>query len=207
MNNKQIVRQNFKTAFFIFLFIPSIYAQVNKVAFFQGDSLMGNLSGTWTSSNYIEIFNSEDVATPMSIYHFNTELSYYLYDGLAVSGNLHLMYPHGFRFNYPDEWEIRNTYGLGTAAFIRWDFVQLYKQNLFIEFGIGMVFTNRKFPPEGTKYNFTQRYGFGMNIYLSENFFLIAGLRHMHISNGKGFVRTNPQFNGNGIYLGVRFMK
>lgn len=185
--------------------LTNIFSQSREINFLTADSSQYNFQGTWTTSNYIEFYDSEDSATPIAIYQFNSETSYYLLNTLSLAGNLYAMYPHGFRFEGFDEHEVRNTFGLGASLMLRCEFVQLFGQNLFAEAGIGFVTTSKDFPPLGTRWNFTQRYGFGMNIPINESLILIFGVRHMHISNGKGFVRENPQYNGNGVYFGTKF--
>ncbi|MBN2104272.1 acyloxyacyl hydrolase [bacterium] len=105
------------------------------------------------------------------------------------------MYPHGFRFSDNQEFEVRKTFGIGMSGMIRYEFIKLYGHNLYAEMGPGILMTSHKFPPLGTLLNFTQRYGFGTNIPLNKKVILIFGVRHLHISNGKG------------MYLGVKFKK
>ncbi len=189
----------------IFFLNQPIYAQNNKISFDVGDSSFHNIKGTWTISNYIEFYDSEDIVTPIAIYQFNSETAYYLTNGFSIVGNMYLMYPHGFRFNDSDEFEVRETFGMGVSGFLRLEFIKLFGHNFFAETGFGFLGTTRNFPPMGTSLNFTQRYGFGTNIPLNKNLVLVFAVRHMHISNGKGFVRENPQYNGNGLYMGVKF--
>ncbi len=184
-----------------------VFAQNSAIKFLKADSLFHNLKGTWTTSNYLEFYDSEDRDTPIAIFQFNSETSYYLFDGFALAGNIYGMYPHGFRFNGSDEYEVRNTFGLGISGMLRWEFVQLFGHNLYWEAGFGLLATNKEFPPLGTRLNFTQRYGFGTNIPINKKIILTLGVRHMHISNGKGFTSENPQYNGNGVIFGVKFKR
>lgn len=181
------------------------FSQLKTIKFITADTSQHNLQGTWTTTNYIEIYESEDAHQPMTLFQFNSETSYYLLDGFALTGALFILYPHGYRFDGFIDYEVRNTIGIGGILMMRWEFVQLFGHNLFAETGFGILTTNKDFPPFGTRYNFTQRYGFGMNIPLNKNIILVFGVRHVHISNGKGFVRENPQFNGNGAFLGIKF--
>lgn len=73
----------------------------------------------------------------------------------------------------------------------------------FVEGAFGAVYTSEDFPPDGTKWNYTQRYGVGLDVRVSEQIELALGYRHMHLSNGKGLGPQNPSYDGDGLVLAV----
>lgn len=93
--------------------------------------------------------------------------------------------------------------GLGTAGFIRWRPARRGGIAPFVELAFGMLFTTRDFPPDGTPWNFNQRYGVGLDVQVSPRISLAVAYRHLHVSNGKGLVPENPSYDGDGLMLGI----
>ena len=59
------------------------------------------------------------------------------------------------------------------------------------------------FPPAGTRLNGTPHFGLGLSARLRRETRLVAGLRQLHMSNGRGMVPENPSFDGLGAYVGL----
>jgi hypothetical protein len=132
-------------------------------------------------------------------------MAYFLVDHIAVATNAYVMRAAGHRVLDLRNLEV-DTYGIGFAGFLRLDVFDFGFHSLFADGGVGMVFTTDAFPPEGTKWNFVQRYGGGLSVHLHEDASLVIGWRHMHVSNGKGFGHPrNPSYDGDGLFAGLRF--
>ncbi len=115
---------------------------------------------------------------------FLTQLSYYR--------------PSGTRRNVSVD-----THGLGLAFALRWHFLQRQSFGLHADWGFGFMGVLDPFPPKGTQVNGTPHYGIGLAARISDRYEILAGLRHRHMSNGKGIVSSNPSFDGVGGYLGI----
>lgn len=186
----------------LIFFSTSLYGQ--KVKFWGVDSSMNNYkSCKWTSTS-IDYSTSEEIEKQLSVGMFKTETTYYLLNKFAVGGQLFLAFPRGEIVANGQNYNC-NTLGVGFAGVFRWEFVQLYSHTLFVESGIGMIFTIKSFPALGTTYNFTPSYGIGTTVKLTNTTQLKFGYRWQHISNGTGMVATNPSYNGSGIFLGFNF--
>jgi hypothetical protein len=165
--------------------------------------------GSKVITTYIEFYNSKDSDRDISLIQLNAEAGYYFLRGLSINGSLYLLFSNGHRI--PDDVQPQvelnaNAFGGGFSGFLRWDVLRFFSHSLFVDAGVGMVFTSKDFPPGGTCWNFTKRYGLGVTIGVNENTKVIVGWRDMHISNGKGFGHPkNPSYDSNGPYLGLRF--
>jgi hypothetical protein len=155
---------------------------------------------------FLEYYESQNADREISLINLNLEKGYYPLKPLSLNGGLHLLYAHGYRINKKDP-ELKkmdaNTIGMGFAGTVHLDALKINIGKLFFDFRFGFLLCLNKFPPNGTFWNFTQRYGIGFSVKLKRNLDLILGGRHLHVSNG-GYVR-NPSYNGNGPFLGLRF--
>lgn len=70
--------------------------------------------------------------------------------------------------------------------------------------GYGVAYFDRAFPPGGSAWNGTLQFGVGGTLRVADGVALEGGVRHFHVSNGKGLVPQNPAFNGVGVHLGLR---
>ncbi|MCE7991304.1 MAG: hypothetical protein HEP71_04960 [Roseivirga sp.] len=180
------------------------YAQ--KFSFTGTDTAMHHGRGNVHFLTTLEHYLSEENDKPISITQLNTEVSGYILDKLSIGGSLSLSIPRGNRYIIFEEFE-SNTIGLGVTGFARYELLNFHHHNFYLETGYGMLFTAAPFPYGGTHWNFTVRYGMGYNVRLNSGQYLLFGWRWMHISNGTGFVPTNPAYDGNGIYVGFKFVK
>ena len=195
--------------FLLFFSSKQLYAQ--KFQFFGIDSLMNHTKSNIHYVTTLEHYFSENLThylndKPISITQLNTTADYYLFNRLAIGGNLLVSIPRG---EYVKDFvgQSANTVGIGIAGSLRWELLNLLHHNFYIETAQGMLFTANDFPPGGTPWNFSVRYGLGYTVHLSDNRYLVFGWRWMHISNGTGLVPTNPAYDGNGIYIGFKFSK
>ncbi len=179
-------------------------AQAQRIIFFGVDSTMNNYRKSVQTTTGFEYSTSEETDRNITLAFLNTETSYYVLNRLSVGGDLFLMLPRGERIVDGQTFEV-NAFGGGFAGSLRWEFVQLINHTLFFENSIGMVFTTKPFPPQGTAYNFIIKRGMGANVKLSNTTQMTFGYRWTHVSNGTGLVPTNPSYNGNGIYIGFNF--
>ncbi len=122
----------------------------------------------------------------------------YFRESLGLYGELSLYRPTGRR----DGVSVA-TYGLGLSFAVRWHFLQASGFSLFTDWGLGMMYGVEPFPPGGTRWNFTPHYGAGVSVPLRPDVHVLAGVRQLHMSNGKGLVEENPSFDGLGVHVGV----
>ena len=122
--------------------------------------------------------------------------AYYLTDGLGLYGELLALAARGERSNID-----ANAEGVGAFFALRWHFIRSRHWGLFMNHGIGPVLFLDEFPPGGTKLNGLIQYGLGMSVRIHKSRLFHLGIRHSHISNGKGMVDKNPTFDGRGIYF------
>jgi len=126
---------------------------------------------------------------------------------VSLSGASHLLVARGVRLvetQSGTQAEDADTWGLGTFSLLRLG-PHLGPITPFVEAGPGVLYTSGAFPPGGTHWNFTQRYGFGVSVRLSRGFRLGISSRHFHVSNGKGAGDSrNPSFDGTGVVIELR---
>jgi hypothetical protein len=155
----------------------------------------------------IEYFASEDSDRDIWVGTFGVDSSTEWLGFISLSGASHLMVARGMRFVETQtgiEEQDADTWGLGVFSTLRLG-PHLGPITPFVEAGPGILYTSDEFPPGGTHWNFTQRYGFGAAIRLNRNLFLGISFRNLHVSNGKGFGHPrNPSFDGTGILVEFR---
>jgi hypothetical protein len=98
-------------------------------------------------------------------------------------------------------------YGLGGSIGTHWTFIRYKRLAFYYDFSLGILFTNKKFPPHGTSINFLPWNGAGTKISLRKGHEIQVGFDHIHISNAniiKG-ARHNPGFDSNGVIAGYVF--
>lgn len=192
----------------IVVMVLAFNAMVPAMAVAGADSTAGKplfKRGSVVHGAYVEHYNSTDDDRNISVTQFNTEMAYFVLDRVSVISNAYLMVARGHRSVPLKELDARR-YGVGFAGFVRADVFEFKYHSIFVDAGVGMVFTNESFPPSGTVWNFTRRYGGGIAIKLEPDVRLIIGWRDMHISNGKGFGHPkNPAYDSNGLFAGLRF--
>ena len=173
------------------------------------DSSMHHTRGNIHYATILEHFSIEqnihgsDIRTA-SVTQINAQADCYLFHRIALSGTLFLSIPRGEHVIESVEYSA-NTIGAGLSGGIRIELLNLSYHNFYVEGYEGMIFTKDAFPPKGTPWNFIARFGFGYTVNLAEKRYLIFGWRWMHISNGTGFVPSNPSYDGNGLYIGFKF--
>lgn len=80
-------------------------------------------------------------------------------------------------------------------------------ENFFagIEFGWGGGLYTKAFPAGGTRYNGYSQFGAQVGWRLSPDWSLVADVREMHHSNGRGMVERNPAYDALDFAFGARF--
>jgi len=155
---------------------------------------VGDLQPIVTAGRVLGSDDNEEV----DISELRLERGHYFRDRLGLYGELSLYKPTGQR-----DGRSVDTVGLGLAFALRWHFLRQPGFSLYTDWGIGVMVGVDPFPPAGTRYNGTPHFGLGLSVRLRGDIQLLAGLRRLHISNGKGFVPENPSFDGLGAYVGV----
>ena len=116
-------------------------------------------------------------------------------------------------FHFKDE--VNNTFGFGLRPFARWYIVHSSRAAVFFEYGGGISYSLHPFPLNGsstdkdtlrtgTCFNFTSKYGVGVELKASKHVRLQAGIRHFHLSNGNlSGIEHNPAHDSNGFFAGI----
>jgi len=119
-------------------------------------------------------------------------------------------------FHFKDK--INKTYGFGFRPFARWYPYKSEKTSLFFEYGAGTSYCVEKFPLSGTgwetdtarvgtHFNFTTKYGIGIEMKVNKKISLQAGVRHFHLSNGNiAGIKRNPSHDSNGRFAGLFYV-
>ena len=154
--------------------------------------------GTWTlelhGGMYDDVFRSDEdnnIATVAGGYYFADRHCFRVeltgWDMNAKDGN-------------PD------TTALGGNLGLRFHFLEYRRLTLFAEGILGFYYADRKFPPGGTHFNFTQQGGLGATLRLDDNVHLFGGARYVHASNARIHGEDeNPSVDALGGYAGVLF--
>jgi len=173
---------------------PLIQAAPDNVTSEQSASFLskGKKITFISAGNYSGIEDSKDI----NISNLSFGKAYYVTDGLGLYGEVLAMATQGERDGIDADVE-----GIGAFFALRWHFIRMKNWSLFLNHGIGPLLFFEEFPPGGTKLNGLTQYGVGMKIRISNSKFINLGVRHIHISNGKGFVDDNPSYDGHGAYL------
>ena len=99
-----------------------------------------------------------------------------------------------------------DTTGWGLQCLLRLYVIDEPRFTFFVEGAAGIAFFDDRFPPQGTKLNFTRRYGAGGTYRFSDSLEVMGGYRVAHVSNGNGDgASDNPAWDGRGPYLGLRY--
>ena len=116
-------------------------------------------------------------------------------------------------FHFKDE--VNNTFSFGFRPFARWYIIHRSRCAIFFEYGGGISYSLNPFPlfgsstdkdtlRTGTRFNFTSKYGAGLELKASRHIKLQAGVRHFHLSNGNlSGIEHNPAHDSNGFFAGV----
>lgn len=124
------------------------------------------------------------------------EYSYFLVDWFEVTGELGVWYH--FQEN-------EDAAGLNPVLVFRWHLLHDEDWTVYLDAGIGVLFTTDDVPEGGTHVNFTPRAGVGFTHAIGNSGArLQGGLRWHHISNARiTGDRNNPATDAPMLYLGV----
>lgn len=134
----------------------------------------------------------------------NTGLTFRLRRWMSVGVEVGAYFPHdGFNA----------TAGLLLRPFARFYPLRSERWRLYFESGGGLVYFFDNFPRPtprdprlGTYLNGTTKYGLGLEVSLANNMALLAGVRHVHVSNGNtSGAERNPSHDSNGVFLGFSY--
>jgi hypothetical protein len=127
----------------------------------------------------------------------STALGFFIADSFSVNAAL-----VGYAVNQPDD----NAFAGGFDLFARCYFLTLDRFTFYIDAGAGVFIADKAVPEIGTHFNFTPRGGLGIGYHLSENVYLLGGVRYWHLSNagihGSG---RNPSFDSLQYYGSIMF--
>ena len=118
-------------------------------------------------------------------------------------------------FHFKDK--TNDTWSFGVRPFARWYPISGKKASLFFEYGAGLSYSLNRFPltgtglevdtsRSGTQFNFTSKYGIGVEFHFNKKLSMQAGIRHFHLSNGNlAGIQRNPSHDSNGFFLGFLY--
>jgi len=91
--------------------------------------------------------------------------------------------------------------GLGPSGLVRLQTPEWAGVTLALESSGGLLLYTRHFPAGGDIYNFMWRAGPSLEARVAPSWWVGAGLRWMHVSNGQGLHPGNPAYNARGASL------
>lgn len=107
--------------------------------------------------------------------------------------------------------DFNNTVGIGIRPVARFYPINSETVRVYFESGAGLVYFRKEFPQPsndderlGTRLNGSPKYGLGAEVKVTDNAYLLLGIRHIHISNGNALgPERNPSHDSNGFYVGM----
>ena len=102
-----------------------------------------------------------------------------------------------------DESFASNASGAGPVLAARVELARGRNLSASLDGSAGVLLYDRDFPAGASRYEFMFRYGPTLSYRLNDRQDLSVTLRGMHVSNGQGFNRHNPEYNA--IGFGVQF--
>lgn len=101
-----------------------------------------------------------------------------------------------------------DAYGVNFGGGLRWYVFDLYGLRPFADGYVNIIYTpSHPFPAGGSAVNGYLRAGGGLRLDLSDRYAVEAGYHLSHVSNGGGMVPGNPAYNGNGMFLNLRWRR
>jgi Lipid A 3-O-deacylase (PagL) len=100
----------------------------------------------------------------------------------------------------------RDAFQIGASGLARWRIWSFYRNEVYVEAGLGMTAATAPVPTRGTTFNYLVLGGSGLARPLSDRWWIAGGLRVWHLSNG-GTIRgdaRNPDIEAIGGYLGLQ---
>lgn len=151
-------------------------------------------SGAWTVS-------VPGDARELDLASARLEVGHFVRHGLSVGGELGV---HAIDSDASGS-GAADTHGASASTLLRWHAFEGRGWSAFMELGVGLLATDDSFPAGGTRWNGLRQAGVGLELELTSQLRLAAGVRQQHVSNGKGLVADNPAWDGQGAYLGLHF--
>lgn len=100
--------------------------------------------------------------------------------------------------------ESEDRYGVGITPLIAYNFKALGKAVLFLELGVGFLFTNLDPKNFGSDFDFTPQGGIGVRYEIAPHRFLKLSYRFHHISNA-GIDESNSSIDSHFLLIGISF--
>lgn len=141
-----------------------------------------------------------------NLYHNNIGINYMLRNYLSVGVEVKQVYISD---------NVNQLMGVGLKPFIRFYPINNDDFKLFFSSGAGLIYFFENYPKpsgffgdmrEGTQLNGCPKYGIGTEINLNSKLRIIAGLWHIHFSNGNNpSFERNPGHDSNGFSIGLTY--
>ncbi len=169
------------------LWIPAQQAQLSK--------------GTTLVDTRISYFQETENQEDLRIAGLQIGLERMLTKRVGLYGSSSFSQAEGMR-----EGEQADALLLGLAFSLRWYAVNRATWHLYLDHGWGLVFSDKPFPPEGSKVNGSRHFGFGVGISMNASWLTSISWSAGHVSNGRGLVDENPSLDGMSLEWGVRYV-
>jgi opacity protein-like surface antigen len=177
------------TATAVMLLVPNDTTMVDRISYY-------NESGV--SKGYMDRHTS--------IFQNNTGVLVRVRRWMSIGGEVTIYHPRD---------EVNNTWGFGLRPFIRFYVVERDRWRIYFESGAGLIYFLNEYPQPsgffgdtrtGTRLNGSPKYGVGTEVNIGQTVSIVAGVRHVHISNGNHpDADRNPGHDGNGFTIGVLY--
>ena len=161
--------------------------------------------GSWVSNVHIAHYGPDDPDNrDIEMTLLNIGATKYLWKNVGFTADAYLMSTTGdILVNDDTNWFEANSAGIGGSFGLKWHFLRGENWSLYLKGAVGLMFTDRDFPPGGTRWNFTERADVGLTVRLKDQLHLAISGSWLHASNGKGFNSGNPAYDGQGGYIGL----
>lgn len=136
-----------------------------------------------------------------AIYGGHIGVGYHFLDGVSINAEF-----VGEAFHMQDTPAATggDTAGGAFEILFRWHLLRGDGWSVFTDIGAGIMEASDSFPSEGTHFNFRPQAGFGATLKLTDDLYLIGGLKWFHISNARiEGVEHNPSYDSLMYYAGV----
>jgi len=168
---------------FSLLFVLPHFALAGDDAPFKA----GTWAGTATGSVMWDVSEHTDMAYALSL-----GAGRFFWDGISINAEV-----SGWNVIQDGD----DATGFGLALVPRWHFYRTADWSVYVDGGLGVIFTNEDVPPGAKKQNFTEFAGLGFTRSLGERLMFMAGARYRHVSNSNG--SDNPGLDNIEGYLGL----
>lgn len=147
--------------------------------------------GTWTAQFFGHAMSDVSDHSDMS-YALSAGVGRFILPGLSLNAEV-----SGWLITQ----DSNDATGLGIAIVPRWHFYRSENWSVYVDAGLGVIWTNEDVPPGAKKQNYTEFLGLGFTRRITETLRCMAGARYRHISNSHE--NDNPGLDNIEGYFGL----